>query len=73
MFATLLTFLVQDGEPVFTYELGEGEAEMINPKRVDTGKIHDIKTTRKARRGTLSVDIKDFVKGSSKVSQVEDF
>ncbi len=47
---------LNDGHLVFTYELGGGAGQLISAERVNDGREHSVRITRRGRNGTLEVD-----------------
>ncbi|XP_023578281.1 basement membrane-specific heparan sulfate proteoglycan core protein isoform X8 [Octodon degus] len=56
---------LQDGHPVFSYQLGSGEARLVSEDPVNDGEWHRVTVLREGRRGSIRVDSEELVRGQS--------
>ncbi|ELW68518.1 Basement membrane-specific heparan sulfate proteoglycan core protein [Tupaia chinensis] len=56
---------LQDGHPVFSYQLGSGEARLVSEDPINDGEWHRVTVLREGRRGSIQVDGEEMVSGQS--------
>ncbi|XP_075408101.1 basement membrane-specific heparan sulfate proteoglycan core protein isoform X2 [Tenrec ecaudatus] len=56
---------LQDGQLVFSYQLGSGEARLISEDPINDGEWHRVTALREGRRGSIQVDGEELVSGQS--------
>jgi len=61
-----IALAVENGQLVFSYELGSGPANITWSEKINDGQQHTIVATRTGRIGTLQVDRYNRIEGSSK-------
>ncbi|XP_062871277.1 basement membrane-specific heparan sulfate proteoglycan core protein isoform X2 [Trichomycterus rosablanca] len=61
-----ISISLQNGQPVFSYQLGSGEAQIISRERVNDGNWHKIIAVRTARLGQIQINDRAPQHGQSK-------
>ncbi|XP_049734158.1 basement membrane-specific heparan sulfate proteoglycan core protein isoform X9 [Elephas maximus indicus] len=56
---------LQDGQLVFSYQLGSGEARLVSEDPINDGEWHRVTVLREGRRGSIQVDGEELVSGQS--------
>ncbi|KAM6218940.1 basement membrane-specific heparan sulfate proteoglycan core protein [Rhynchocyon petersi] len=61
---------LQDGQLVFSYQLGSGEARLVSDDPINDGEWHRVTALREGQRGSIQVDGEELVSGQSPGSNV---
>jgi dystroglycan 1 len=60
-----IAIAIDNGYPVFSFELGSGPANITGGRRINDGQPHQLITSRIGQLGSLEVDSEGFLEGAS--------